>query len=345
MMKSISLIIQGPIISTGKSGNMVDQKISFKDYVSYNSVNNINQIVKLFGNLFDNIVLSTWISEKEYCKTLNGVDTLFLEDPTPKIIKTKDKRKALHNKFKHFYGVQKGIEYVKDNFDSEYVIKIRTDQLVNLSYLVTFINSNHADRIYVPYFRTDASFWIPDFYFLGKTSKLLEFFQALNAHDFIETANSAHREIFFKYALALNNRIFKFPELFFFNNNRCFIELKQIGNFMYSQIFSPLPKIVYSNLEWRGNKFSDERLEKLEADFLFSERFNINNIDSNLLMKSCSDPLKKVNFFNMGYYIDIERYLKYKTHLFNHPSLKKRALIIFVKIYSRLSNFFGKLFH
>mgnify|MGYP000972642668 CR=1 FL=1 len=55
--KNFGLLIQGPILSQSNNQNLNQNK--------FDTNNNIEKIINLYGNLFNEIILATWISEKK----------------------------------------------------------------------------------------------------------------------------------------------------------------------------------------------------------------------------------------------------------------------------------------
>lgn len=65
-MRNVGLIIQGPLQSFGKSGRTAAQKLNLGDegLVHYDCLSNIQRIGDEFGDLFCEIILSTWDTER-----------------------------------------------------------------------------------------------------------------------------------------------------------------------------------------------------------------------------------------------------------------------------------------
>lgn len=344
----ISLVIQGPLISKGKTGlsNIYDNNT--EDHVEYNCVNNINRIVKEYKNLFESIILVTWKDQLELCQNIEDVYIIGLDDINPNLKLRNNKPNSI-NKFRQFYSSEKGVEFIEKNIGSTYSIKIRTDQFIELDKLVGFINSlskqSNLIRVYMPYFRKDKKFWIPDFYFLGKTHELLEFFKALNAFEFAEFSEAAPREVFFKYAYSFNYEKLSLPIFLYFQKglSEYYSGIEKIEFFMYSEILSPLPKDAYISLEWRGEHISSEKISFAEKRFVFVEEWDSQEKTKILQTIPSGELLPKVSLFNAGYFINVDLLLKYHYPFLKKINLFSSSLFLLIELYSYITRGYMKL--
>lgn len=104
--KNVGIVLQGPIID--------------EENYTYNT---IKQILKFSKN--SKIVLSTWRDEKEL--TIEKIEKLGI-----KIIQSEKPIEGMENLNLQIVSTQKGIEYFYNDSEIEYILKLRTDQRINI---------------------------------------------------------------------------------------------------------------------------------------------------------------------------------------------------------------------
>lgn len=180
---TIGLLIQGPMISIGQGAS------DFKAYsdknlkiFNHNCETSITQNINIYKKLFNEIIISTWDNEvitlefENFCKN-NNIKIYQFKKNQDLILGKKvinDQYTRYFNNLIQYEGCYLGIKYI---LNSDYVIKIRTDQVINIEDIVKqIINSNK--KIYVPamYYK-EKYFQIEDFYFAGKKDLLENFFK------------------------------------------------------------------------------------------------------------------------------------------------------------------------
>ena len=80
-----SLLIQGPILSIGKTNINLKVGETNDKFINFESENYIYENIKRYGSLFDKIIISTWSSEniyklKELIKTFENVKIVQFDD-------------------------------------------------------------------------------------------------------------------------------------------------------------------------------------------------------------------------------------------------------------------------
>jgi hypothetical protein len=137
---SIALVIQGPVLSTGripKAVTKAHELVTHKDIVSYNSTDNIKALLAEARPLFGEVLCITWMNEdlSGLRNQFDNHEILTIDDPTS-FIPGKNSLLPSNNKLRQFYSTYKGIEEIqKRNRNITHVIKIRTDQYLDLQRL------------------------------------------------------------------------------------------------------------------------------------------------------------------------------------------------------------------
>jgi hypothetical protein len=258
----IGLIIQGPVISggfTGQTQGFGRTRATKELLVNYNCESLINNNISNAKKLFDEVVVCTW---KNQLPTLNdsSVGLLLLDDPTPD---PPVSRKAIkefpdfnkRNNIRQFYSVLEGAKYLKSK-GITHAIKIRTDQGFNFNVLNEefrdFI-SNSQKRFFVSFLNKNYPWVIPDFILGAEIDQLIKIahYMCNSKKQFHE---NVHRDLFFKafFEQDLLYRNFNFYDFFIFEDksNR---DLNEIINFSLNHIWQPASKKLYESMIWRGD--------------------------------------------------------------------------------------------
>lgn len=259
------LLIQGPIISTGKHGKSITLQASqVKDehIVSHDSKVTIGHILNNYRHLFTEILVSTWDDYENGDYNLDGVNIVKLKENNLNLPKRKGFHNAVrsNNMLRQFYGISKGLNTFKNRVD--FIIRVRTDQFLNLELLVQFIiEYNCSGKIIIPYIIRGRDF-VPDFYFAGEFDLLKDFFNVLNDPTDI-ISFSPHEQIVLKYAkekyfdkIGVDKKWYTKPRA---------NETSKIFNYMLNNVFCPAPKEVYESVIWRGESWADEYSEVIST--------------------------------------------------------------------------------
>lgn len=309
-MAKIHLLIQGPMVSNGVNG---DRELS-----GHNCIHGIIDLIEEYDDSFETIIVSTWDSLinksilKKFKIDINPkVKIIFSSSPKP--IKRSGEWR-INNKRLQFEGILNGLNYLIDQgFNpNDYVIKIRSDQSLNLSALIYFIeNDIQADRVYVPHFvkmlKGKLMNFIPDFYFVSTLDKLHDF--SISQISDIEFVNSLHQEIVYKY--------FHYIKPSEINNSSLYIRdwkiyKNQINimKTMYFKIFFPLPESVMTSIIWRGKKY-DYSSNGNKERYLFSESLEGKSLED---LEVLLDSELRLNIMTKLIHIDNVTFSKVRQH-------------------------------
>lgn len=268
------LIIQGPLISggfTGKTQGSGRTRAKASELVNFNCQDTINENIACASNLFDSIVLSTWENEKVELED-KSVKVLFLKDPTPQppvsrrpIPGFPDFNKL--NNVRQFFSVWNGANYL-ENLGIEYVIKIRTDQSLDIKMLFQefhFFISNIKKPYFVPFLYSSNRWMIPDFFIGGAIHDIQQI-----SIDMMNPAKqfhpNVHRDLFFKacFKQGANLNLSLFPNAFIDEDKESVI-LEQIVEHAFNRVWHPGSKELYSSIVWRGESINHNFSDKLFA--------------------------------------------------------------------------------
>jgi len=261
----IGLVIQGPIYSSGRNFESSSTKV-------FKSIPYIENYFLESLKLGIEVVLMTWDLE----------DTSELDSFSKDIYKLRYSRSLFpkfllndwsSNKYKQFFLTLKGIE-VLENRKCTTIIKVRTDQKLDIQLLATHIKKNPVCVIeklltlFGDIRQPDQ--WV-DFVFAGETQFLKEVLQSYLSQK--EIFPSVHKDFFYHMFLRYNQCPSSFFTKFFFPYNSKALSDKNLINISrnWRNSFSLMPKRVLEELEWRGSKFN----RQLEIENFFgNEDYN-----------------------------------------------------------------------
>jgi len=179
------------------------------------------------------------------------------------------------------------------------VVKIRTDQYIDLGCLLKSIERYQALRNYTPevifipsIMRGPLGHGIRDFYFAGDIRIMKEFARSMFAYGGFEFHPNIHKEFWLKYAYVAYRRRIGVPEYAYFGipylQAYC-NEAQAILRFMLERVFWPLSFACQRTVIWRGVPFDSASLEYERQFYLFQETGFLDNLKniSPLLPKCC----------------------------------------------------------
>jgi len=276
---SIALLIQGPLESIGRSGEMAKLKaegLKSSDLVRYDCRKCIDELVTKYGYLFDQIILSTWDDEKfEYeneALEIYKFNKSSVPDIVPNRTLMKNKYMQKNNMLISFYGCFYGLKKIKKSIN--HIVRIRTDTIINLKLIYDFmINQYENETICVP--KIKKSPYFVDLYFAGSKKIINKFINASIAKDKkgdVIYSNSPHIQPLLKFAYSEEFDSFPFEDKFFKKFGESSLEQYIILYKIFSKYFRALPFQVAKDLYWRGSQFPKEsswlksKVEKLDFD-------------------------------------------------------------------------------
>jgi len=335
-MKKVGLIIQGPLESFGKAGHRKFEGSS-PVLVRYDTRANIQKTINEFGSLFDTIVVSTWDSELKSGDQWVGATVVSMPDPGGNWNGREGSWKA-HNRNRQFIGIQNGLAWLEKNSGIEYVVRIRTDQYVDLKELLSSFEEHLQSTQGIlgmmgVAFMRPGIFHVSDLYFASELKTMRMFLDAMLSHDRYEFLVDVHRDMVLKYAYSSFRGALGVSDWAYFPRQpRSGVnkKTKAIFSFMFKHVFVPLSEATLRSVVFRGSPLSDEYLKGMvvgenhspglsesgKVIGRFSRFFQYNNISVPAFLS-----------------IDWERYFAFRqTAGGNAPSFLERILIISGKL-------------
>lgn len=266
------LVIQGPVISggiRGKSWGKGHSKMTAGDLINFNCSHTIMKNLSEAVQLFDHVAVITWENENTSeinFKELKNVTLLKVPDPGSAGMYRKRQKFAGFNTFHHdnvfrqFESTYAGIKELRKN-KVNYCVKIRTDQEINVRRLYDeFVKSMEFadDRLFIPYFLTNAPWAIPDFY-LGGLCADLELLCGLMISKKRFNLN-VHRDLFVKSVMIYNPKevMENYLQMFLSSDN---LSVKQQEIFDKAlRSFTSGSSKLFESIVWRGDKIENSIL-------------------------------------------------------------------------------------
>ena len=312
---SIALLIQGPLESIGRSGEMAQLKaedLKSSDLVKYDCRKCIDELVKKYGYLFDQIILSTWDDEK----FLYDNDSLeiykFNKNSVPDIVPNrtlmKNKYMQKNNMLFSFYGCLYGLKKIKKSIT--HIVRIRTDTNLNLKLIYEFmINEYENETICIP--KIKKSPYFTDLYFAGSKKIINRFLNASISKDKqgdVIYSNSPHIHPLLKFAYSQEIDSFPFEDKFFKKFGESSLEQYIILYKIFSKYFRPLPFKIAQELYWRGSQFPKKSswIKSKVDEF----DFDCNNYYQRKLWHSSKSKVFLAKKFIRKILLEIKMYLK-----------------------------------
>lgn len=262
MKKKIGLVIQGPLMSIGRTGDKLrqtpEQLLAEGGIVEYDCRDNIQRIINEFGNLFDEIVVSTWDNEVKPGDSWSGAKLVSVPDPGG--IKQANSYKD-NNKFRQFLSTLNGLKEL-DKSGIDVAVKIRTDIYLDLNRLVgdylKSIESNKNPKAIYATVVHPATFLLHDLYFVSSLSAMSEFCESILGFDRFEFIPSVHREMVLKHAYKEYRDDIFVPDWAYFPvspANGVNAKTRKIFDYMFKNVYFSLDPELFKKTLWRGTHF------------------------------------------------------------------------------------------
>lgn len=269
----VSVIIQGPLLSTGNSGDGTFVK-------DFDCVSNIRRMMDESRSLVDTFILSTW-RESQLDIAVQGLEILELDDP--------GQRKTYFSKYpnndlRQAYGCYEGIKFALSISQPDYVLKVRTDMYVDIPALVahmravdsltdSYQGAGQEGFLYFPNMISWSPYSVGDFYVGGHACDMLRFFDAqvqLSCHSLVYAYPWVHADLMLRHAYQNLRGKLGIPEAFFFPNITPSLRLDlypppwrfryhpsvlHLWGEMLTKSISLFSRDINARMEWRGHTF------------------------------------------------------------------------------------------
>lgn len=297
-MSNYNLIIQGPILSLGRTGSTYlsyDATNPKKGVVNFDSKESIKAVLNKYSTLFDQIVIVTWEGEdisSEEIKEYTNCRLIKIKD-TSNTYSNPNHPTGQTNLIKQFHSTKHGLLTLEEpSVADNYIVKIRTDQEVDLDALIKEHQTASNDtkkKIFVPFFRKNE---LSDFYFVAPFQKMLNFCDNIINTQNIPQINfsntSVHKIMAFAhfYAKHNNNDILNFlylksyyPTFINFNSklHNC-AEAKEIATFLNNEFTSFSLGLLHKTF-WRGDLILKDKSHEDRIEYRFENEKKLNSIN------------------------------------------------------------------
>jgi len=261
----ISLIIQGPLISIGVSGKTMGND---RGVVSYDCIDNINTIISNYGDMFHEIIISTWDDGVHVNYNPKGARVIRIHNPYEYIDKD-----GIHNDTKKnnaltcssskmaILGASSAINMLES---VDYILRVRTDMHMDLSIIHDLVTSGTVtDKVYIPFVRIGQG--IPDFYFFGKFHILKEFYDILIKDNIFLHTPVPHSSMILKYAKYKYYKDISVPDWSYYTKGSSLSY--DIFLYMTTNAFISLPHNLYMGIRWRGELWNKNYIKNFKGCF------------------------------------------------------------------------------
>ena len=264
----IGLLIQGPLVSTGRTGKTCETAklgaLSERDVKTMDCRENISFVINSYGDIFSEIVVSTWDDEPVRLNIKDPkVQVIYnhweeLAETAPDRSWISNSTVAKNNMLKQFKGCLEGAKKF-DKAKTEWVLKMRTDQHFDINKLFLerkdfprgkFGIPKHINR---PYFN--------DFYFFSDRKFFLHGMElAIRADNEgkIIYSQSPHLQLLLKLAWHSFEKELPFDRIFYTEKGAGSLEQSLILKLVYDRYIYALPPEVAVTVSWRGDEFSED---------------------------------------------------------------------------------------
>ncbi|WP_343347815.1 hypothetical protein WJT74_05535 [Sphingomicrobium sp. XHP0239] len=329
-----ALVIQGPLISEGKDGKAFSRegtgKVIKEEIVRHDCRDEIQSTISKYRYLFDDrIVISTWNDGVPF--TVEGATILRLDDEGNDAGRRRGDTQLRYNIFRSYRSAKAGVDEAVRKFSPDYIIRIRSDQSLDLSSISKAIESEDPKYLWAPgCYRAD--FGLMDFYFAGSTSAMVDFHDSLLPRDLrIFCSRNVHLDIplkmifaeadsdDFPYCFPIRSRIDSFP-------NRT----AELIDKLYDQKVRLLGIEVIKSLRWRGSS--------VVPDLIDRKAQNTHSFDHKLSVRAAPHSSKGLMAAIAGinwhlFYEAIQR-LDHKESIKDYQLILSKAFKLLVRIRS-----------
>ena len=191
-----------------------------------------------------------------------------------------------NNKYRQFWAISKGLDHLQER-KINYVIKIRSDSELDLGNFNSFISSlepNLRDgKILVPFLNVEKPALFSDYFFAADLVNFKKFVNVVLYHK--ELYSNVHFDVFYKWAIwnSTISKIRSFFALYFPEEKKPNWQCQRIIQYAWMNCFYPLPRNIYENFIWRGERFGNDYKDCLYL--FFDDIFDVDPYISHKLIE------------------------------------------------------------
>ncbi len=277
MKKKIGLVIQGALMSVGRTGDKLhqspEQLMKEGGVVHYDCRDNINRTIREFGHLFDEIVVSVFDNQLKPGDNFPGAKLISFPDPGS--IKQEGHYKD-NNKYRQFISTLKGLKELEKS-GIEYAVKTRTDICLDYGKLLESFFAGDTRKIGATVVHP-KTFLLHDLYFIAEFKMLKDFCESILAFDKFEFIPSVHREMVLKHAYVNYRDKIGVPDWAYFPTYPpvgVSAASRKVFDYMFENVYFSLDPLIFKNTLWRGTYFPDDHISSLTKGKISSRKYNI----------------------------------------------------------------------
>ncbi|MEN8721599.1 MAG: hypothetical protein ABF335_01795 [Alphaproteobacteria bacterium] len=275
----LGVVIQGPLVSTGRTGATVDVSIeqtTETDIVVYDCLPAINSIWQHHREYADDLIVVLWSNEPaekvEAVRAIVGDKHIVIVDDDTKTVHDRNsKLLPTNNKLRQFRSTLAGIQALEKR-GCDTILKVRSDQIGNFAPLIEVFRKLAATspktaqrKVILPAYRVGNPIHFMDFYFVAHLTTLKNL-----CHNFLnnqEIHDSIHIDLFFRCANMLGTKsLYPASILAKFRHTRASLTFAAKA---WQAHFMPGSKETYRSIIWRGACFTEDHIKM----HIFDEEF------------------------------------------------------------------------
>lgn len=330
LLSEIGVVIQGPIQSFGRTLTDLNPR-------AYDATGDIKSTFKEIENLGAGAVVITWSKQDiSSFSELEKKKIVQIGFPKKNILRVLRNDWNGNSKYRQYYSTLRGLQELKKN-GYKYILKLRTDNLVDVRSLFEFLENLDASvansYMFTPLINLDKPHMFYDFYAFGSLVKMEEFCNVILYQK--ERTTNVHFDVFFRWSKYVTGSKFTlrdinliYPKYPTYTKN----QLEFMRNSL-AMVFRPLPKNIWTSLYWRGEMQGDVALKD---QYRFSE-----DTVSMILSDFDSTKYELRKKINMNYQSILSYFLtsRIEIHLFKFSAklggAKRKLLQLLRKIFNR----------
>jgi hypothetical protein len=254
----VGVLIQGPIQSRGRTLTNLNHRV-------YDSTEDVKCSIRQAESLGWKISVVTWAGELLQgfnAEERNKVQQISFPLPGRSFSIRNDW--SGNSKYRQYYSTLKGLQALQAQ-GCKYVIKVRSDNTLDLSSIAEYIYQLHEDeldgRFYSPLINLDKPHMFYDFYAFAQIDYFSNFCNIMLYEK--ELCANIHFDVFYKWVLHSKNGkvglsdIFRvYPRFPKFSNSQ--LNLIRFG---LAEVFRPLSEKTWKSVSWRGEFFGENGIK------------------------------------------------------------------------------------
>lgn len=276
----VSLIIQGPIVSTGVTGAFQGaiREAEPHDIKSFDSTATIISNARAAKDSFDFVVYSGWEYDSKQLLAISSevqFDGLRISAPIPPNRNLKPRntklqqehsQAKLNNMQSQFKSTLAGLTAARE-LGATHAIKIRSDQQIDIPRLSREFRNlcDSQYSLFVPAQDFQKPWALSDFYMGGSIDYLIEYFESLaNPQNGLVLSQNVHDNLFFTLALKERDKITNLQTISCLVDYINFTELHiNASKHLWGKVIFTFSEDLYGSTLWRGEQmvFSKNQLK------------------------------------------------------------------------------------